>query len=140
LVVFTDGSDRANRVSRDDMNKEIGDEKYKDYQKMAIGVGAEIAKAKLEDVGVNGTELASDQAKVKEAFDKTAAKIEAHMKRFYLLSYCSPARKGEHEVKIEAHAKNPNGSGALEYKFNSDGFGPPPDCDPKTPPAFDLKA
>ncbi|HVY48319.1 MAG TPA: VWA domain-containing protein [Minicystis sp.] len=140
LVVFTDGSDRANRVSRDDMKKELGDDKYKDYQKLAIGVGAEIAKAHLEDIGRDGTELASDQAKVKDAFDKTAAKIEQHMKRFYLLSYCTPARRGEHEVKIEAHAKKPDGSGALEYKFTADGFGPPPDCNPNTPPTFDLKA
>jgi hypothetical protein len=140
LVVFTDGSDRANRVSRDDMNKELGDEKYQDYQKLAIGVGAEIAKAHLEDIGKDGTELASDQAKVKDAFDKTAAKIEAHMKRFYLLSYCSPARKGEHEIKIEARTKNPDGSGALEYKFKADGFGPPPDCNPNTPPTFDMKS
>jgi hypothetical protein len=106
----------------------------------AIGVGAEIEKAHLEDIGKDGTELASDQAKVKEAFDKMAAKIEAHMKRFYLLSYCSPARKGEHLVRIEATAKDPKASGSLEYKFVADGFGPPPDCDPNTPPTFDLKA
>jgi hypothetical protein len=140
LVVFTDGTDRANRNTRDEMKAELKDEKYETYQKLAIGVGAEIGKAKLEDIGTDGTELASDQAKVKEAFDKTAAKIEAHMKRFYLLSYCTPARKGEHEVTIEAHAKDPSGKGHLDYKFNSDGFGPPPECDPKTPPTFDLKA
>jgi hypothetical protein len=62
------------------------------------------------------------------------------MKRFYLLSYCTPARKGEHEVTIEAHAKDPSGKGALDYKFVADGFGPPPDCDPNTPPAFDMKS
>src|SRR6185503_1540335 len=62
-------------------------------------------------------------------------------KRFYLLSYCTPSRKGEHTVRIEAHAKGENGgSGSLEYKFVADGFGPPPDCDPNTPPAFDMKA
>lgn len=140
IVVFTDGTDRANRNTRAEMKQEIGDAKYEDYQKLAIGVGAEIGKAKLEDIGVDGTELASDQAKVKDAFDRTAARIEMHMKRFYLLSYCTPARKGEHEVTIEAHAKNPDGKGSLDYKFNSDGFGPPPDCDPKTPPSFDMKA
>jgi hypothetical protein len=43
-------------------------------------------------------------------------------------------------VRIVANAKNPDGSGALEHKFNADGFGPPPDCDPNTPPSFDLKA
>ena len=141
LVVFTDGTDRAARVTRDDMMKELKDEKYEHYEIYAIGVGADIAKAHLEDIGRNGTELATDQAKVKEAFDKVAAKLEAHMKRFYLLSYCTPSRKGEHVVKIEAHAKGENGgSGSLEYKFVADGFGPPPDCDPNTPPAFDMKA
>lgn len=140
LVVFSDGTDRANRVSRDDMKKELGLEVYEQYEIFAVGVGAEIEKARLDEVGRDGTELATDQAKVKEAFDKIAAKIEAHMKRFYLLSYCTPARAGEHEVKITAHRKDPQASGSLEYKFSADGFGPPPDCDPKTPPSFDLKA
>src|SRR5439155_4276667 len=114
--------------------------KYENVEEVAIGVGAEIEKAHLEDVGKDGTELASDQAKVKEAFDKMAAKIEAHTKRFYLLSYCTPARKGEHEVKITAHLKQEKSDGSLVYKFSSDGFGPPPDCDPNQKPAFDLKA
>ena len=141
LVVFSDGTDRANRVTRQDMEKEIDEEAYEHYEMYAIGVGAEIEKAHLEDIGRDGTELATDQAKVREAFDKVAGKIEAHMKRFYLLSYCTPSRKGDHEVRIEAHKKGENGgSGSVEYKFNSDGFGPPPECDPNTPPAFDMKA
>ncbi len=140
LVVFTDGTDRAARVSHEDMRKEVNDEKYENYEMLAIGVGAEIEKAHLEDIGKDGTELASDQAKVKEAFNKMAAKIEAHTKRFYLLSYCTPSRKGEHQVRIEASTKDPQASGSLEYKFVADGFGPPPDCDPKSPPTFDMKA
>jgi hypothetical protein len=140
LVVFTDGTDRAARMSREEMRREVGDEKYQNYEMFAIGVGAEIEKAHLEDIGKDGTELASDRAKVKDAFDKMAAKIEAHTKRFYLLSYCSPARKGEHLVRIEAIRKDPKETGSLEYKFIADGFGPPPDCDPNAPPTFDLKA
>lgn len=139
LVVFSDGTDRANRVTRDAMKEEMGKEEYDHYEMYAVGVGAEIEKARLDEVGRDGTELVSDQAKVKEAFDKIAAKIEAHMKRFYLLSYCTPARAGEHEVKIVANRKEPSASGSLEYKFSADGFGPPPECDPKTPPAFDMK-
>jgi hypothetical protein len=138
LVLFTDGTDQAARVTRDDMKKELGDEKYKDYEKFAIGVGAEIDKPLLETVGTDGTELASDKNKVKEAFDKMATRIEAHTKRFYLLSYCTPARNGDHEVTVEAHTKNPAGSGALSYKFSAKDFGS--DCDPKTPPSFDMNA
>jgi hypothetical protein len=142
LVVFCDGTDfdRAHRVTRDEMKDEMDKDEYENYEIYAIGAGSETGKAKLDEIGRNGTELATDQAKVKEAFDKMAARIEAHMKRFYLLSYCTPARKGEHEVTIEAISKkDPEGSGSVDYKFNADGFGPPPDCDPKTPPAFDLK-
>ncbi|MGK3991135.1 VWA domain-containing protein [Sorangium sp. So ce136] len=140
LVVFSDGTDRANRVSREDMLKELDKEEYENYQIFVVGVGAEIEKARLDEIGRDGTELAADQAKVKESFEKIAAKIEAHMKRFYLLSYCTPARAGEHEVEIKAISKDPSASGSLEYKFNADGFGPPPECDPNTPPSFDLKA
>jgi hypothetical protein len=140
LVVFTDGTDRAARVTRDEMKEEIRKDDYKNYELLAIGVGAEIEKSHLDDVGRDGTELATDQAKVKDAFDKMAARIDAHMKRFYLLSYCTPARKGEHEVTIEANRKQPKeSSGSLKYKFNAEAFGPPPDCDPKTPPSFDMK-
>jgi von Willebrand factor type A domain-containing protein len=139
LVVFTDGTDRAARMSREDMKKEVNDDKYENYEMFAIGVGAEIEKAHLEDIGKDGTELASDQAKVKEAFDKMAARIEARTKRFYLLSYCTPARKGEHLVRIEANRKEPKESGSLEYKFVADGFGPPPDCNPNAPPTFDMR-
>jgi hypothetical protein len=139
LVVFSDGTDRANRVTRGEMKDELGKQDYEDYQMFAVGVGAEIEKANLGDIGRDGTELANDQSKVKEVFDRIAAKIEQQTKRFYLLSYCTPARKGEHEVTVEAVRPNPKASGDLDFKFNADGFGPPPDCDPKTPPSFDLK-
>jgi hypothetical protein len=139
LVVFSDGTDRAARVTRSEMKDEIGKEDYEEYQLFAVGVGAEIEKANLGDIGRDGTELAQDQSKVKEVFDRIATKIEQQTKRFYLLSYCTPARKGEHEVTVEATRPNPKASGKLDFKFNADGFGPPPDCDPKTPPSFDLK-
>jgi uncharacterized protein YegL len=138
LVLFTDGTDQAHRATREDMKKELGDDKYKDYEMLAIGVGAEIDKNQLGEVGRDGMELASDQNKVKEAFDKMAARIEAHTKRFYLLSYCTPARGGDHDVTVEAHTKNPDGSGSLQYKFSAKDFGS--ECDPKTPPSFDMKA
>lgn len=138
LVVFSDGTDRANRKTRAEMKDELGKEEYEEYDFYAIGVGAEIKKAQLEDVGKNGTELASDEAKVKEAFDKVAAKIESHMKRFYLLSYCTPARKGDHEVTVRVTRRDPKASGSADYKFNADGFGGT-ECDPKTPPSFDMK-
>ncbi|WP_245677917.1 vWA domain-containing protein [Chondromyces crocatus] len=139
LVVFSDGTDRARRVPRNVMRDEMAKSDYDNYEMFAVGVGAEIEKARLDEIGRDGTELVSDQAKVQDAFNKIAAKIEAHMKRFYLLSYCTPSRAGEHEVEIVAERTEPKASGSLEYKFSAEGFGPPPECNPDTPPTFDLK-
>jgi hypothetical protein len=134
LVVFSDGTDRANRVTRDEMKKVLRDERYKDFEVYAIGVGAEMKDSRLDEIGRSGTVTENDPAKMNEAFDRIATRIEGMTQRYYLLSYCTPSRAGEHEVRIEA--KTETGSGSLTYKFNADGFGP--NCDPNTPPAFDL--
>ncbi|MBX7081315.1 MAG: VWA domain-containing protein [Nannocystaceae bacterium] len=143
LVVFTDGTDRAGRVAREDMLETLGREEYGHFEVYAIGVGAELEEKQLGEIGRDGTELASDPGKVREAFEKVAAKIEAHTKRFYLLSYCTPARKGSHDVRIEAHTRDEkgrkNGSGALDYTFDATDFGPPPQCDPNRAPKFSLE-
>ncbi len=140
LVVFSDGTDRAARVTREEMKEELGSEKYENYEMFAIGVGAEIKEAGLEDIGRDHVELASDREKVREAFEEIADRIERHMKRFYLLSYCTPARKGEHQVQITAVSNDPKGKGSLTDSFNADGFGPPPECDPERKPDFKLEA
>ncbi|MBN2196871.1 MAG: VWA domain-containing protein [Polyangiaceae bacterium] len=141
LVVFSDGADRAARVSREEMNETLQDEKYVGYDRFAIGIGDEdeIEAARLDAIGRDGTEEGSDRAKVKEAFEKIAAKIEAHSKRFYLLSYCTPSRNGTHAVEIRAETADPKASGKLEYGFDAGGFGPPPDCDPERAPTFDME-
>lgn len=140
LVVFSDGADRAARVSREEMIRAIERPERERYELFAIGIGdeAELTRAKLDDIGRDGTEQGSDPSKVKDAFDRIATRIEAHGKRFYLLSYCTPARKGEHNVRIEVKTPKVHGSGSLEYRFSADGFGPPPSCDPRRLPTFDL--
>src|SRR5215472_193743 len=136
LVVFTDGTDRANRVSQEDLEKALKSDDYKDYDIFAIGVGAEMNNSHLEDVGRSGTVKEANDQNVGKAFDEVAAKVEGKTQRYYLLSYCSPSRAGEHEVTIEAHGDG-GSSGDLRYKFKADGFGP--GCDPKTPPNFDIE-
>lgn len=143
LVVFTDGTDRAGRVTREEMFEQMDKDEYGHYEVYAIGVGAELEEKPLGEIGRDGTEMASDPGKVREAFERVAAKIEAHTKRFYLLSYCTPARKGTHKVRVDAITRNDkgkkNGSGSLEYEFGADGFGPPPQCDPNRAPHFSLE-
>jgi hypothetical protein len=134
LVVFTDGTDRANRVTKAELDRAIDAPENKRFDIFAIGVGAEMNDSHLEDIGRTGTVKETDQANLGKAFDQIAAKVEGMTQRYYLLSYCSPSRAGEHEVTIEAHAGKRSGS--LRYRFKADGFGPT--CDPNTPPDFDI--
>lgn len=136
LVVFTDGSDRARRVKWEDVQKSLD---QTPYQVFAIGLGAELQDAQLGAIGKDGTAKAADKSAVVKAFDDIASKIEAQTKAYYLLSYCSPARAGKHELTIEAHAKLANGdeaSGNLKDNFDATGFAV--GCDPNQKPNFDI--
>src|SRR3954470_750458 len=135
LVVFTDGTDHAHRVSREDLMKAL-DEAGAQISVFVIGVGAEVDPGELRAIGRQGAVLSKNPAEVKAAFDKIAEQVEAYTKSFYLFSYCSPARAAEHDVRIEADVKD-RGKGSLEYHFNANGF--QPNCDPNQKPSFDVK-
>lgn len=133
LVIFTDGSDQAHRVPRDEVQRQLDQVGFDVY---VIGVGGEIDEAELQALGRNGAALSTDPNAVGAEFERVANRIEGYMKRFYLLSYCSPARAGEHELRIEPVA--PDGkTGSLTYRFNANGF--EPNCDPNKKPNFDLR-
>ncbi len=137
LVVFTDGTDRANRVPADAMVQHI---KEKPFDVFAIGLGAEIKEPQLKSIGKSGTAMAADKGAIVKAFDDVGAKVEARTRSYYLLSYCSPSRAGKHEVRIEAVHKDAQGkaeeTGSLKSEFDATGFAP--GCDPNTPPSFDV--
>lgn len=131
LVVFTDGTDHAARVSRHDMGVAID---ASPYDVFAIGVGTEIDEGTLGDVGRDGYVLVEDSAAITEAFRQVGERIVQMTQRFYLLSYCSPARAGEHRVTVEA--VTPDATGSLTYEFDATGFGP--DCHSESPPPFAI--
>ena len=131
LVVFTDGTDRAGYVSSDEVRKAIADA---DTEVFVIGLGGEVDQRELGALGKNGTVYAENDGAVKKAFDDVAQRIETMAKRYYLLSYCSPARAGQHKLTLEA--VHDGASGSAEYDFNASGFRP--DCDPAAKPAFQV--
>jgi von Willebrand factor type A domain len=131
LVVFTDGTDRAHRASPEDVDNALNNAGFETY---VIGAGQEVDRSQLSRIGRSGTFASQNPGDVKKGFDEIGARIEAASRRFYLLSYCSPSRAGEHEVEIEANAAG--SSGRIAYRFNANGFGP--NCDPKQRPSFDV--
>ena len=131
LVVFTDGTDHAARVTRHDMGHAI-DESTHDV--FAIGVGSEIDEGTLGDIGRDGYVLVADSEAITQAFRQVGERIVQMTQRFYLLSYCSPARAGTHRVTVQAVTHD--ASGQLSYEFDASGFGP--NCDPGRPPPFAI--
>lgn len=127
LVVFTDGTDRAARVSDEEMREAMRNEDYEHYEMFAVGLGSEIDDRTLGTIGKDGYKTVDDQGKLSEAFEKIAARIEGHMKRFYLLSYCTPARAGEHEVKIVVKTKIVEGEVEAEEEWGVGDNVDPPD-------------
>ncbi len=131
LVIFTDGSDRAARVDRETMLDAVYATEHEIY---VIGVGSEIDEGELSEIGVTDVVIQPNRQEISQAFDDTASRIEAMSQRYYLLGYCSPARAGDHKVKIVTQAEGKSGS--LSYEFSAKGFRP--DCDPTKKPAFSL--
>ncbi|MBL8950919.1 MAG: VWA domain-containing protein [Myxococcaceae bacterium] len=133
LVVFTDGTDHASRATKEQL---MGWVNAVPFDIFVIGVGAEINEAELSALGRSGAALSRDPGQVGAQFDKIATRIEGYSKRFYLLSYCSPARAGDHVLTVEPFL--PDGrTGETTYRFNANGFGP--NCDPNRKPSFDIK-
>ncbi|HEX7501342.1 MAG TPA: VWA domain-containing protein [Polyangia bacterium] len=132
LVVFTDGTDHAARVSRDGLHAVLNEV---DFEVYAIAVGAEVNDQEIRSIGRNGTFTSKNPEDIRRGFDEIAARIEGFSRRYYLLSYCSPARAGQHNVEIEAVKGAMRGR--LGYDFKADGFGP--HCDPNQKPAFNVR-
>jgi hypothetical protein len=138
LVVFADGTDRASRVSSAEMSKRLHGAAFDVF---AVGVAGEMQPSDLREIGKDGTVLAPDKDSLVKAFDDVGTNVEARAKSYYLFSYCSPARAGKHEVRIEAvfedkEAKGDDKSGSLTSEFDATGFAP--GCDPRAPPSFDV--
>jgi hypothetical protein len=136
LVVFTDGTDRANRVPSAQMKQHVDE---KPFDVFAIGLGGEILEPQLQDLGKSGTAMAADKNAIVKAFDMVGSKVEARTKSYYLLSYCSPSRAGKHQVRVEAvvgGGEKREETGSLRSDFDATGFAP--GCDPSAPPSFDV--
>jgi hypothetical protein len=132
LVVFTDGTDHASRVSKETLHAALDE---LDIEVYAIAVGSEVNDGEIRAIGRNGTFTSKNPEDVRRGFDEIGQRIEAYSKRYHLFSYCTPARAGHHNVEIEAVKGTMRGR--LSYDFKADGFGP--NCDPNQKPAFSVR-
>jgi hypothetical protein len=129
LVVFTDRGDLSHSVNAQVLEQALKDTPVDVY---VIGVGEKVDRVELGAIGHSGIFISNDPKVLKKGFDQVIAKLNSTSDGRYVLSYCSPKRKGAHEVKIEIAI--PGDSGRVSHRFNASGF--KSGCTPKRKPTF----
>lgn len=119
LVIFTDGTDQAGRVSTSAAQKAVR-EAGNDNSIFTIGLGDEIDESILNTFGREGFELAENSIDLNASFLSVAQKVESESNSFYVLEYCTPKRSGSHSIELRAMYDNRFGS--FTTKFTADGF------------------
>lgn len=130
LVILTDrGADLSFRVGIDAMKKKV---RTSPADVFVIGVGPNINRGELTEVGRSGVFLSNDAGSYQKGFDEISRRLTSGSEGRYVVSYCSPKRKGDHTAEIEV--VSPSGKARVAYKFNADGF--KAGCSPKRAPSL----
>ncbi len=113
LVIFTDGTDQANRVPPAAALSAVEASTIAIY---SIGLRGEIDESFLSRIGRSGSAFADDAASLLEEFTGVGDDIEALANSFYVLAYCSPRRAGiSNELMIRVVLTDRRGEATTVY-------------------------
>jgi hypothetical protein len=133
LVVVTRGADLAGRVPPAQLDAVLSRTNHQIY---AVGIGQE--GRWLERIGRTRTFRADTiEAAADQALADAANRVNAAYGSHYLLAYCSPARAGRPQVRVQVGVTDDKGKQRIHSftsRFDASGF--ESGCDPKTPPRF----
>jgi hypothetical protein len=129
LVVFSDRGDMAQKVPGDELDVALDKTPADVY---VIGVGPGIKRPELGKVARTDAFYSTTLDDLPVGFDQLSKHLAEGAAGQYVLSYCSPKRKGDHELEVEIVTEKEHGK--LTHKFNADGF--VKGCSPKNLPAF----
>jgi len=132
LVVFTDRGDMAQKVPEEELDVALDKTPADVY---VIGVGPGIKRPELGKVARTDAFYSTQLTDLEVGFNQLAKHLAVGAAGQYLISYCSPKRKGQHELEIEVVTEKEHGK--LTHKFSADGF--VKGCSPKNLPAFVAK-
>ncbi|MFK7807256.1 MAG: hypothetical protein AB8F74_05570, partial [Saprospiraceae bacterium] len=124
IVIFTDGTDQAAWNTQEDALSSIGSSNG-NTKFLTIGLGDEIDKNVLKEIGVNGFAFAKNPSKLNETFAKIAQRVSDEANSYYLFQYCSPKRNGTNiKLKLEINGKvdKQKHKGSVETTFDATGF------------------
>lgn len=122
IVLFTDGTDQAARVSATAMQEAV---RKATTHLFTVGLGGEVDEASLKAVGKDGYWPVEKAEQLTTVFGDIAKRVAGLANRFYVLEYCSPKRNGTHSLKVAATFTTADGtelSGSLSGQFDASGF------------------
>jgi len=135
VIVVARGPDRAARIGRRALRKELDDDGEAGVGRYVITVGKSAGDAGLDWLASEPLLTAKGVGDVSPFLERIADDLTAQGRSLYLLSFCTAARAGEHELTIEVRrtAKTPDGdevqTASLSHRFDASGFGS--GCRPK---------
>lgn len=138
LVVYTEGPDLAGRTSNEKLDEALS---KTEHQVVAVGLGDDTGDFRLKSVGRNGVLRAPSADALGPTFSDAGTRVSTAYDKYYLVSYCSPARAGKRALRVEVQTADKDGNevkGSIDGEFDATGFGP--GCDPKTIPRFVIHA
>ena len=112
VVIFTDGTDQANRNTKGQALEAVKNAD-KDMSIYTIGLGQEIDEGTLKAIGKTSFVSAVNIGELLDKFKEIGDLINGKANSYYLLEYCSPKRNGSNQLTIEAS------KGALKGSANT---------------------
>ncbi|MFY0591179.1 VWA domain-containing protein [Roseivirga sp.] len=112
VVIFTDGTDQANRNTKGQALSAVSNAD-RDLSIYTIGLGGEIDEQVLREIGKTSFVSAANIGELLDSFREIGDLINGRANSYYLLEYCSPKRSGNNQLTIEVN------KGALVGKANS---------------------
>lgn len=134
MLVIARGPDLAGRTSHDSVLEAINDSPHR---VLALTAGTWADPDEAEALGPHGHETAARFEIIEAPLSELARALEEDYARYYLLSYCSPARAGSRSllVRVRHHDDEGKPTEAQAYsEFDASGF--TGRCNPSAPPRF----
>jgi len=129
LVVFTDRGDLSHSVNAAVLEERLKSTPVDVY---VIAAGEKVSRPEIAAIGRTGIFVSNDPKAFKKGFEQVTAKLAKASDGRYIFSYCTPKRRGDHELQLEVAV--PGDTGRLSYKFDADSF--KAGCSPKKRPGF----
>lgn len=100
VVIFTDGTDQANRNTKGQALGAVSNAD-RDISVYTIGLGGEIDEQTLREIGKTSFVSAANIGELLDSFQEIGDLINGRANSYYLLEYCSPKRSGNNQLTIE---------------------------------------